>query len=259
MQRDTGRLGIEVGVGASVDLVNPPSETVRSLVTSLHDRDSPTASVRLLATSDRIEAALDDWTVAARTADLLDGTLQLRTDDTLTTSTVAATDDDLRVYVFGTAVETSDDEAAERIREHVADRWAGADEYAVETPGLRTVETTLARKLSTETRDDFLAFCAAAAPLAGDSVLNERVLLLLAGARNDQQNYEIGQWADYHGFSSRSMINRVKTDLTDAGVVDIEKQSGHVGRPRQILTLPPDLADRSRAALLDAVGDALSD
>jgi len=59
--------------------------------------------------------------------------------------------------------------------------------------------------------------------------------------------------------ASVDLVNRVKTDLTDAGVVDIEKQSGHVGRPRQILTLPPNLAGRSRAALLDAVRDALSD
>lgn len=258
MQRETGTLEIEVGEGESVDVVDPPPDAIRALVWELHNRSDTTATVRVLGNTRHVEEALADWNVAARAADLVGETLELGTADGLRSSTVRATAEHVSVDVFGEPVGTTDEETRAGVQRRIDEQWADATAYDIETPSLGTVEVTLAEKLSADARDDFLAFCEAVGPVRNDDLLNERVLLVLAGARNREQNYEVGQWADYHGFSSRSMMNRVKTNLTASGVVEIEKESGHVGRPRQILTLPDELAGQSRAGLLDDVREALS-
>lgn len=68
-------------------------------------------------------------------------------------------------------------------------------------------------------------------------------LLLIAGGIDTLQMYELTQWVERVGFSSRSTLNRKKNQLINEGVLAITREPQSTGRPRQILTIARSLPE----------------
>lgn len=68
-------------------------------------------------------------------------------------------------------------------------------------------------------------------------------LVLLAGAIDQLQLYQLTEWAERIGQSSRSTLNRKKNLLVDEGILSITREPQDWGRPRQVLNIPSTLPD----------------
>lgn len=68
-------------------------------------------------------------------------------------------------------------------------------------------------------------------------------LILLAGAIDQLQLYQLTEWAERIGQSSRSTLNRKKNLLVDEGLLSITREPQDWGRPRQVLNVPSTLPE----------------
>lgn len=106
------------------------------------------------------------------------------------------------------------------------------------------------------------AFDAATADgdVLADGAVDELDAALLLGARNRAQLYELSERAETTRLASRATVSARKRRLESAGLLDTEKVTADVGRPRQRLVLadgPP--ATAGVAAILGAARSVLAD
>ncbi|MFC7137223.1 transcriptional regulator TbsP domain-containing protein [Halobaculum litoreum] len=247
-------------------LVGPGPATVRALVAELRDRRTgdapPPQSVRLLCTPETVDAALDDFLVAADAADAMEaGRLAVRT--AAVESSLAIVDGRAMAQFSlpaagpapATVLGASGGGAVDGpLAAAYEDRWDGADEVSVDTPGRETVLDTFADRWP-DAAPDLAALFDAVGPGTGDEPLDHVTACTLVAARNRLLAMRLGDWAESVGVSSRTEVARAKARLVDAGVVDTVREPVGVGRPRHRLVPADDrLADADPSELHAAVG-----
>lgn len=79
-------------------------------------------------------------------------------------------------------------------------------------------------------------------------------VLLLAGAKHEVPQYDLGRWAENVGAASKATVSRRKQRLEDLGIINTTKIPRDIGRPRQRLHLADDSKD-SIEDLAEIAGD----
>ncbi|MEF8774878.1 MAG: DUF5821 family protein [Haloarculaceae archaeon] len=229
--------------------VNPSRETIRALVETARDVESPPA-VRLLAAEGPVKGVMDDFLVASVAADLVEeGSLAIRTVEAVPRNSLFVSEASVGALVTAgprvAALTTTAGEFVSTAGDYYDDLWADADDYGLRTPAISTVRTSLGADIGEEAAADFDAILESLDSARGNGEgLDEVTISLLVAARNDELLYDISKWGEDVGLASKATFSRTKTRLEDTGLLDTEKVPIDVGRPRLRLKLGDDrLAD----------------
>ncbi|TQQ83023.1 hypothetical protein EGH24_06215 [Halonotius terrestris] len=229
-------------------LVDPTRRTIEAAVDVATAFDGSLPTIRLLAEEAALKATFEDFLVASRTADLIEGgTLSIRTlTDGAANSLVVADDAVFALVTAGDRVAalTSDDSAfVDDTKSAYGDRWEAAETFQLRTPPISRVRETLAGDIGEAAREDFDAVLNSL-EANGDDELDEVTISLLIAARNQVLLYDISKWGEDVGIASKATFSRTKTKLEDTGLITTEKVPIDVGRPRLRLQLADErLAD----------------
>jgi hypothetical protein len=231
-------------VDGGVVVVAPDPETIEGLVRVLGG-GSP--SVRLLADTDALKRALEDFLVAGRAANHVEsGVLEIRRYDGATNALLAS-ESSITAVVRGdghAAGLTTDDETfVADANRRFADAWADAEAYDLRTPPLAEVRETLEAELGESTAGDFDAVLSALDSVRDGTGLDEVTVSLLVAARNGDLLYDISRWGEDVGIASKATFSRTKTRMEESGVIETEKVPIDVGRPRLRLQLGDERLD----------------
>ena len=242
--------------------VNPSRETIRTLVDTLRDAESP-PHVRLLADERPVKDLMDDFLVASVAADLVaDDTLALRTFEDVPRNSLFLTDAAVVSLVDGGAkaagLATDDESFVEAAGAHYDEHWASAPEYSLRTPPISAVRETLTEDIGEQAAadDDGVLASLQTARGNGDG-LDEVTISLLVAARNHELLYDISKWGEDVGLASKATFSRTKTRLEDKGLLDTEKVPIDVGRPRLRLKLGDDRLEDADVDELASVAQSL--
>jgi hypothetical protein len=245
-----------------IHVVNPSHETISALMSTLEDADSP-PEVRVLADEGTLKDVMDDFLVASTAADLVDdGTLIMRTLSTVPNHSIAITGDGVYALVaVGDAVGglgTDDDEVVGDAADYYERMWESADSYALRTPAISRVRSTLEAEIGEPTAADFDSVLSSLATARGDGDgLDEVTISLLVAARNNELLYDISKWGEDVGIASKATFSRTKTKLEDMGLIDTEKVPIDVGRPRLRLMLGDERLNDADGEELATVAQSL--
>ena len=251
---------VAAGIRAGEDdllAVNPSRETIRTLVETARDVESP-PRVRLLAEERPVKRLLEDFLVASVAADLVEAdTLEIRTVDEVPRNSLFVTDEAVAALVTAgpraAALTTTDADFVAAAGEHYDDLWAASTPYALRTPPRSTVRESLAADISEDAAADFDAVLSSLDTARGDGAgLDEVTISLLVAARNHVLLYDISKWGEDVGLASKATFSRTKTRLEERGLLDTEKVPIDVGRPRLRLKFGDD---RLAAADVDDLAD----
>jgi hypothetical protein len=220
----------------------PPSNAIEQIVAVLRDLDDP-PEVQLLTREDVLNPAMDDFLVGGAAADLTAANqLAMRTGTVLPESFLFLTEESVTsIITANTRVAgfTTDDSC---MVEHTFDRcttaWEEAEEFSLRTPPISRTRETLANELSPAVRTDFDAVLRSLETARGDGDgLDSVTISLLVAAKNEALFYNLSKWGEEVGIGSRTTFSRVKRNLEELGIIDTEKVSSDIGRPRQRLIL----------------------
>jgi hypothetical protein len=251
-------------VSGDVYLVDPSEEVLRSVVNvgAASDGDGPT--VHVVANERLTKDVMDDFLVAADAADLVDeGTMSLRVLDEEMDNTLLVTEDQLYAIVTATdtvgALAAGDAGFIGDAYGTYSDLWDRAEEFALRTPPLSTVRSTMEESIGETVRSDFDEMLAALDTARGDGDgLDEVTISLLVAGMNEALLYDISKWGEDVGIASKATFSRTKTELEDVDVIDTEKVPIDVGRPRLRLKIgDPDLVDADAAELAAKVQEIM--
>ncbi len=245
-------------------VVDPSAETVEAIVEAgVESDDLP--KLHMLADEDVLKDVMDDFLVASKAADLVEGdSLSLRilptdADNALFVSedrVVALVSTDDRVA----ALSSDEAEFVEEVFSTYSEAFEEAEEYRLRTPAISRVRETMAEEIGEATREDFDGVLASMETARGNGDgLDEVTVSLLVAAKNDVLLYDISKWGEDVGIASKATFSRTKTRLEDLGLIDTEKVPIDVGRPRLRLKLGDErLKDASVDQLADVVQSALN-
>lgn len=239
-------------------MVNPSAATIERFVDAAMAADRPLPETLLLADDRLLKDVMDDFLVASRTADLVEGdALALRTSDDLSRSSLLVTDDRVVALVEAddrtAGLATDDEEFVSAARAARETEWDDADEFVLRTPAISRVRDTLATEIDSDIEGDFTGVLNAMETARGDGHgLDEVTVSLLVAAKNRVLLYDISKWGEDVGVASKATFSRTKTNLEDAGLIDTEKVPIEVGRPRLRLKLADErLRDATPTELAD--------
>jgi hypothetical protein len=240
-------------------VIDPAAETIDELV-EVMEGEGPT--VRLLADERVLKDIMDDFLVASRAADHVEaGRLEIRTDDEPTNTLLVTDSSVVSVVRAGDRVAglTTDDEAfIESAYDRFTDAWDDAPEFALRTPAISRVESTLREELGDPTADDFEGVLASLETARGDGDgLDEVTISLLVAARNEDLLYDISKWGEDVGIASKATFSRTKSRLEEMGLIDTEKVPIDVGRPRLRLKLGDDRLREADSGQLASVAQSM--
>ncbi|MFB6179406.1 MAG: transcriptional regulator TbsP [Halorientalis sp.] len=243
-------------------VVNPAQRTIEELISVMTETESP-PSVKLLAGERPLKDVMDDFIVASRAANLIaDEQLTIRTTARQPENSLLITETEVVAIVRAgehVAGLSSDDEAfVGSVRDRYAAAWDDADEYALRTPPLTEVRSTLSADISEATATDFDQVLASLQTARGNGDgLDEVTISLLVAAKNGELLYDISKWGEDIGLASKATFSRTKTKLEDMGLIDTEKVPIDVGRPRLRLMLGDDRLQDANADQLANVAQSL--
>ncbi len=242
--------------------INPSRETIRTLVDTLRDAESP-PRVRLLADERPVKDLMDDFLVASVAADLIDDdTLAIRTFEDVPRNSLFLTDDAVVSLVDGGAtvagLASDDEELVAAAGDHYDDQWDDAPAYSLRTPPISAVRDTLTADIGEDAAADFDGVLASLQTARGNGDgLDEVTISLLVAARNNELLYDISKWGEDVGLASKATFSRTKTRLEDKGLLDTEKVPIDVGRPRLRLKLGDDRLGDAEVDELASVAQSL--
>lgn len=243
------------GAGDDVLVVNPTTDTIRTLMAELASRPDP-PRVRLLADEAPLKDLVDDFLTGSAIADLVaDDRLEIRTLEALPRNFLFVSETTVTAVVDGgaemAALSTDRPGFVETAVEHYDGRWDDAEPFSLRTPPRSAVTETLAEQIDAQTRDDFVAMLDSLESARGNGDgLGEVTISLLVAARNGVLLYDISRWGEDVGLASKATFSRAKTSLEDVGLIDTDKVPIEVGRPRLRLKLGEEpLADVSAAEM----------
>ncbi len=246
-------------VDSDVLLVNPSEGVLESTITR-SDVLVDVAPVRVLARGSVYKAVTAEFPLASELADLVGSdVVRCRASDDLGRNPVLVTDGRLVVRIApGNVVEhvaTDDESFVSSVRAAYEEWWSGAEPFEVRTPARSRLRDSLVadENLGEPVWEDFAAMLRQVEVHGVD--VDEVSLAVVAAARNERQLYHLSRWGEEVGLASKATFSRMKSQLEERGVVETVRVPVEVGRPRQRLTLPEDLADADVAALVDAVAE----
>lgn len=221
---------------------NPTTELLAALVERLHDSSSD-SEVTVIADEETGSEIRRDFLSAAKLQDLIDNeTVDFSVMESESADGAAVIVDDemsagvtVKNNVTFTEMEDSPVEFQESVDEIINESW----EIDLRTPSLSRIYSSLEDKFGDEFREDVETVFENTPRLhVGD--LNEVAAFLLTAAKNEEQLYEISQWAEYESVASKATFSRVKNMLEEQGLITVEKEPIDVGRPRLRLMLAKD-------------------
>lgn len=233
-------------------VVNPRREVLLTLVDEL--TGAGTTTVRVLATEQRLRVLRDQFLQGARAADLIsDGLLALRVGEVQHTDLVLGTSDVSVIVPAGERVgvpQSSEDGFLDALRTDLQAQWQEASRFDVRQPPLAEALDTVADRLGPEMRDD-LREALDVLETTGQSV-DEKILIVLLGARNGVQQYRLSRWAEDIGLASVASMSRRKQILQQEDLIETESVQVGKGRPRQQLQLAEKLDGAALSELVEA-------
>lgn len=239
-------------------------EETETLIRILAEIDDP-PTVRLLARQSILKWLRNDFFIASTAAELITAdTLSLRTIDEPFANTLLVTDASVVSFVSMderiAGLVTNDAEFVATAREHWESAWETAEEFSLRTPARSHVEETLAEEFGPDVEADFQTMLTALDTTRGASdEFDEVTISLLVAAKNDELLYDISKWGEDAGVASKATFSREKNRLEESGVIDTEKVSIDIGRPRQRLILGDErLHDADADELASAAQSILS-
>lgn len=225
-------------------LVEPTPAHLRSAVVA-HRQLGSTLGGRILVTAATWRSVQGAFVTALTAADLVEtDRLAVRTTEDTDGLTVAVVDDqvfalatvDDRPIVLGTV----DDSTASDVRSVVERRWEDGETVETAVPGIGSLTASLGNAVDADVAADFESLFTALGDPSQRERLDAATTLLLSGARHGALLYDLAQWAEESGFTTRSALSQSKQPLVDAGLLTIERIPSGVGRPRQRLHLSDD-------------------
>jgi hypothetical protein len=230
-------------------LVDPPDDTLATLVSTFRELPAAQEPVRLFAPRAQLTTLADDFLLASLTAELVaEGSLAVRTLSSAPWSSLLLTEESV-VSLVDTrdgvvSVSTTAAEVVRATHEEYTDRWERAEPFSLRTPPLSEVRTTLDSQLGTAVAEDFDRALATVERWSGDrdSVLDGVTLALLAAANNGELLYDVTCWGEEIRLASKATFSRSKNRLEESGLVATEKVPIDVGRPRLRLVLADGLS-----------------
>ncbi|MFW5974282.1 MAG: transcriptional regulator TbsP [Natrialbaceae archaeon] len=249
--------------GEDLLLIDPTEESIQAVVDVATAFDGELPTIRMLAEERPVKQTMEDFLVASRAADLIDGgKLSIRLlDDPAANSLLVSGDSVFALVAAGdriAALSTDDGSFVESARESYDDQWAAAEEYHLRTPPISRVRETLGADIGEAVQEDFDAVLADLDTARGDGEgLDEVTISLLVAARNEVLLYDISKWGEDVGIASKATFSRTKTRLEDMGLIDTEKVPIDVGRPRLRLQLGDNRLREADAEELAAVSQEL--
>ena len=226
----------------TVYVVNPSKAAMSALMTTL-EAEEKAPEVRVLADERTMKDVMDDFIVASTAADLVEtGDLSMRLLEAVPNHSVAVTGDHVYALVaIGDAVGglgTDDAEFVGEAADYYETTWEDSESYALRTPAISRVRTTLESEIGPETANDFDSVLGSLATARGNGDgLDEVTISLLVAAKNNELLYDISKWGEDVGLASKATFSRTKTKLEDMNLIDTEKVPIDVGRPRLRLML----------------------
>lgn len=249
--------------------VSPPAEVARSLLGHLHEArvdgttptvggdadasssvaaaDAPAADapapVRLLVSPTGADVLFSRFTTATVVADLrADGHLAVAAVDGLSqrlTLTADATHVHLRPDGDLRSITARETPLCRDLRARYERQWAAADRQDPGVPGWRELMETF-RGAFPDAGETLRAVLTDAPELPVSGEFDAVTVVGLVAARHGLQTMTVSEWAESVDLSSRTELSRVKSRLTDRGLVDTDRVPQGVGRPRQKLVLADD-------------------
>jgi hypothetical protein len=132
------------------------------------------------------------------------------------------------------------DSLAEELRNRYESAWEDADSFSTRAPSREALYATAEEYLPAQ----FLTELADA--LDGAATLNWRgtprppAVALVVAARARCHHYNLCQWAEAVGFTSRSTVARTKQRLENDDIIAVERVPQERGRPRQRIVVADD-------------------
>jgi hypothetical protein len=244
--------------GTSIYLANPPLPLFTEVINqSLTHESLP--DIKVFGTKQHLDDLTDDFKLAAEAANLEeDGNLEFRTVDgkALTPIAISTT---FTVGFFTVdqttaPLRTSDIDTVDEYRETCRELWDAAQSYKNRTPPYTTLCDELEDRFNEAVAKDFhqLVLAYQSAMDDGRPELSEVSLAVLLGCKHDLEMYEVGKWCEDTGLTSKATLSRIKSKWEDLGLIEHEKITLDVGRPRLRLTFNnEELYDYSATELID--------
>jgi hypothetical protein len=240
-------------------VVDPSAEIIEELIDVL-DEGAPT--VRLLAPETELKTVMDDFIVASRAADHIEGDrLAVRSHDGGSNTLLVTETSAVAVVSAGDRVAglTTDDEAfIQSAYDQFTTDWENAEGFNLRTPAITRVRETLSTELGEPTADDFDAVLQSLETARGNGDgIDEVTISLLVAARNEDLLYDISKWGEDVGIASKATFSRTKTRMEEMELIDTEKVPIDVGRPRLRLKLGDDRLREADAGQLASVAQSM--
>ena len=233
-----------------IRLVNPAPEVFRSVMLTVSEFEDELPDLQVLAVSDVLKAAVEDFILASQIADLVDQeTLSLRSTADISQNSLFISENEVAIVVTLdseiTALNSTEKDFVEKMQAAFLDEWEEGDDFSLRTPPLSRVKETLAEEFGEDVQEDFLMMLEEADTVPGENdQLDEVAIALLVGANNGELLYNISKWGEDTGLASKATFSRTKTQLEDRDIIETEKVPIEVGRPRlRLLLIPESLED----------------
>lgn len=254
-------LPADVHEASEVLFAAPPRTVIESALTAAA-ADTPSTPWRLLLDADTADALSDDFVAATSLADLLAAeAFQVRVSEKPVAGRFVV-GDAVHAFVSGEdgplTVSASDDATVNALERWATDAWAAAEEFDPDAPP-RSELVDAAAALDQTFGGELETALAAADALSWREPTDAVALCVAVAARCDVQLFELGNWGEEVGVASRSSFVRTKQRFVDSGLVDVERISRGVGRPRQLLVVGDErLATPNAAALVGELRELIS-
>jgi hypothetical protein len=222
-------------------LLNPVPDVLAALAFVGNEIES-VPKIRVLARHETLVWLRKNFPVASRMQNLVDdGSVEIRDTnlDNETQTLVGERGISTLVLVEDVSryVRTEASELAATVRDSCEAMWDDGDPYSLRTPPLRAVLHTGEERFGESFREGFEASLTTVEDRSDPTDLHEVRLALLLAADGEHLHYDVSKWGETVGLASTASFSRHKTSLEELGVIDTEKVSVEIGRPRQRLRL----------------------
>lgn len=207
--------------------------TARQLVAVTTAVRDVSGVVRVLSERAPLRRLRADFTVAARAAEAVDaGRLAFgEYDADRHGGTIAVTETRVYTWLFAEGASAcfgGDGSFHAAVREYCRTAWQEASSFALRTPPLARVRSSLRETFEPGVARDFETTLEAATRLRDRTNFDAVAAAVLVGARHDLAQYDLAKWGEDVGLASRATFSRVKNGLSEDGVVETSN-----GGPRE--------------------------
>ena len=221
-------------------LIDPTEELLRPALAARRQL-SAGPTLHVLAPGARLRSFRESFRVASRAGDLVgreEVIFRAHDDDPGTTVLVGSEAAYVPVSVgtVRSVVPVTDEPFHEEALEWAEQRWADAGPFSLRTPPLSMVRETLEAEFGADARESFDR-ALATTERGNETEFDEVIAAIVVAAHHECLHYDLSRWGEDIGFASKATFSRKKKRLEEMGVIETEKVSVEMGRPRQRLVL----------------------